>query len=61
MKKNITEKKNVGMGLKSTREVQKQAAGKRLTIGLDLGDRTSHYCILDKQGKILLQGGPKRA
>ena len=23
----------------------------RLTLGLDLGDRSSHYCILDEMGR----------
>jgi transposase len=27
----------------------------RLTIGLDLGDRTSHYCILDEAGNVILE------
>jgi transposase len=27
----------------------------KLTIGLDLGDRTSHYCILDEAGKVILE------
>ena len=27
----------------------------RLTIGLDLGDRSSHYCVLDESGKILTE------
>ena len=27
----------------------------RLTIGLDLGDRSSHYCILDETGRILVE------
>src|SRR5580658_10933526 len=27
----------------------------RLTIGLDLGDRWSFYCVLDEAGKILLE------
>jgi transposase len=26
-----------------------------LTIGLDLGDRFSHYCILDEAGKVILE------
>ncbi len=26
----------------------------KLTIGLDLGDRSSHYCILDEAGSVLL-------
>ena len=29
--------------------------GQKLTIGLDLGDRWSFYCILDEAGKILLE------
>jgi transposase len=28
-----------------------------LTIGLDLGDRTSHYCILDEAGNVILERG----
>jgi len=27
----------------------------RLTIGLDLGDRWSHYCVLDESGRILTE------
>ena len=27
----------------------------KLTIGLDLGDRWSFYCILDEAGKIILE------
>ena len=27
----------------------------KLTIGLDLGDRSSHYCILDEAGKVVLE------
>jgi predicted NBD/HSP70 family sugar kinase len=27
----------------------------RLTIGLDLGDRTSHCCILDEAGNVILE------
>jgi transposase len=27
----------------------------KLTIGLDLGDRTSHYCILDQAGNVILE------
>ena len=27
----------------------------QLTIGLDLGDRCSAYCVLDEAGKILLE------
>jgi hypothetical protein len=27
----------------------------KLTIGLDLGDRSSHYCILDEAGEVILE------
>src|ERR1700676_3942881 len=27
----------------------------KLTIGLDLGDRTSYYCILDEAGNVILE------
>jgi transposase len=30
--------------------------GKRLTIGMDLGDRTSRYCVLDQEGEVILEG-----
>ena len=40
MKKNITLVEN-------TNEIFK---AQQLTIGLDLGDRTSHYCMLDEAG-----------
>jgi transposase len=29
--------------------------GQRLTIGLDLGDRSSWYCVLDESGTVLLE------
>ena len=29
--------------------------GQRLTIGLDLGDRSSWYCVLDEAGEVLLE------
>jgi transposase len=30
-------------------------AGLKLTIGLDLGDRSSWYCVLDQSGEVLLE------
>jgi Ethanolamine utilization protein EutJ (predicted chaperonin) len=27
----------------------------KLTIGLDLGDRSSWYCVLDEQGEVVLE------
>ena len=29
--------------------------GHQLTIGLDMGDRRSSYCVLDEAGKVLLE------
>ena len=41
----------------STRaEIRKRAAQERLTIGVDLGDRSSTYCILSEQGEVLVRG-----
>src|SRR5271169_6175786 len=45
MKKNST----VAVGRK---QIFKQA---KLTIGLDLGDRASHYCMLDEAGNVILE------
>ena len=45
MKKNST----VAMGRK---QIFKQA---RLTIGLDLGDRSSYFCLLDEAGNVILE------
>ena len=33
----------------------KRTTGK-LTIGLDLGDRSSRYCLLDEQGEVIEEG-----
>src|SRR6266436_4314024 len=45
MKKNSTV-------VKRRNEIFKQP---KLTIGLDLGDRTSYYCILDEAGNVILE------
>jgi hypothetical protein len=38
--------------------------GKQLTIGVDLEDRTSHYCVLNEAGKVIVASNlptkPKR-
>ena len=33
-----------------------QSKKERLTIGLDLGDRNSRYCILDEAGEVIAEG-----
>ena len=38
----------------TTKKVEKNASQK-LTIGLDLGDRFSWYCILDEAGEVVVE------
>jgi transposase len=57
MKKHITGKKNQQVLTKTNKgQIVEMAANKRLTIGLDLGDRTSRYCILDEAGEVVSEG-----
>src|SRR5262245_22783574 len=44
-------KKNSTALAKQSRNTSQQ----RLTIGLDLGDRSSYYCVLDEAGQIQLE------
>ena len=57
MKKNTTAKSNqrahVNAGRKRLRQM---AAEQRLTIGLDLGDLYSRYCIMGEAGEIVREG-----
>ena len=46
MKKNSIAKLQV-----SKSQIRRMAAKQRLTVGLDLGDRSSRYCILDEAGE----------
>jgi transposase len=55
MKKNTTAKKNQRVRVE-TKRVRQMAAKQRLTIGLDLGDLTSRYCILDEAGEVVSEG-----
>ena len=36
--------------------VKKKGIQERVTIGMDLGDKTSRYCILSHEGEILREG-----
>ena len=56
MKKHTTAKKDRNVQAKATKQIRKKAATGRLTIGLDLGDRTISYCILDEAGQVASQG-----
>jgi len=37
----------------TTAATSKRNPGRRLTIGLDLGDRSSCYCVLDEAGEVV--------
>ena len=39
----------------STRTAQAFRKIQKLTIGLDLGDRSSWYCVLDESGAVVLE------
>jgi transposase len=58
MKKNTTAKKSPQKALSNRKkdQIREVAAKQRLTIGLDLGDRTSRYCILDEAGVVVSEG-----
>jgi predicted NBD/HSP70 family sugar kinase len=32
------------------------AVGPTWTVGMDLGDRTSHFCVLDEDGEVVERG-----
>ena len=38
------------------RTVKTKGTQERVTIGMDLGDKTSRYCVLSKEGEILHEG-----
>ena len=44
--------------------VRKRAAGAQgkgpITIGMDLGDKTSRYCVLDENGEVLRKAAWRR-
>jgi transposase len=44
-------KKIITVAARKIEEVE----GQKLTIGLDLGDRSSWYCVLDEAGEVLLE------
>jgi transposase len=48
---NETVKKNITL-VENTNEIFK---AQQLTIGLDVGDRISHYCMLDETGNVILE------
>src|SRR6266852_9597529 len=53
MKKNITELENPRRRV--VRRVVRKNKQRELTIGVDLGDKTSRYCVLDREGNVLFE------
>ena len=53
MKKNIITTRNQNGRSRAKNQLRRLANQQRLTIGLDLGDRTSRYCILDEAGEVV--------
>ena len=57
MKKNTTVKKNPRAQRNTkNRQARQMGSQERLTIGLDLGDMTSRYCILSEAGEVVSEG-----
>jgi len=54
--KNSTAKKSPKAQANSKTKQIREVAQQRLTIGLDLGDRTSRYCILEEAGEKVSEG-----
>jgi transposase len=50
MKKNSTVQQSSKQGTKGTKTCQRS-----MTIGMDLGDKTSRYCALDEHGDVLFE------
>jgi transposase len=57
MKKNSTGKKDRKQGKQAAVAASKSRSKRKqqLTIGLDLGDKTSRYCALDEDGEVLFE------
>ena len=57
MKKNTTAKKSPkGLSKGKKNQIGQVAAKQRLTVGFDLGDRTSCYCVLEEAGEVVSEG-----
>ena len=52
-----TDKKETGNeeGSTAAAKASQKISQQKLTVGLDLGDRSSWYCILDEAGSVLLE------
>jgi transposase len=53
MKKNTTAKKSPKQAKGRNGEIRRLAVKQKLTVGVDLGDQASRYCILDEAGEVV--------
>ena len=55
MKKNTTTKKSPkkAEAKEQQKQIRRMAAKQKLTIGIDLGDQSSRYCILDEGAEVV--------
>ena len=49
-------KKRSSYGKSQKRTPKTKRTQERVTIGIDLGDKTSRYCMLNNEGEILPEG-----
>jgi transposase len=58
MKKNTTTKKSPkkAEAKEQQKQIRRMAAKQKLTIGIDLGDQSSRYCILDEGAEVVSEG-----
>jgi transposase len=59
MRRLVSKGETSGMKKKSTARKQSkkgQAAPKKWTVGIDLGDRWSRYCVVDEEGEVIEEG-----
>jgi transposase len=58
MKKNTTTKKSSKKagGREQQKQIRRMAAKQKLTIGIDLGDQNSRYCILGEGAEVVSEG-----
>jgi transposase len=49
-------KKRSSSGKSQKRTAKTKSTQERVTIGMDLGDQTSRYCMLSSEGEILREG-----
>ena len=49
-------KKRSSSGKSQKRTAKTKVTQERVTIGIDLGDKTSRYCMLNGEGRILREG-----